>query len=538
MSTTLWESTVLALLLGWLLLPLALLALAGWSVRFTTSRQQQRCWLAGQRVMVAAFIVSACIGGLLMLSGAGVPIELADVALPLGLYPDGLAVWMALLISFLGVVLLRFAQRYLQGDRGQARFLPWCLVVLASVMLLVVTHHLLVMLLAWVSVSVALHRLLLLYPERQDAQQAAWQKFMVSRLGDAALMAVVGLLYYHYGSFHLPEILAAADMQQGSGDSGWALSLASVSLACAALCKCAQLPLHGWLMRVMEAPTPVSALLHAGVINLGGFVWLRLYPLFEGVSIGHVILVVVGGTTAIVAVLAMMTQTSIKHALAWSTCAQMGFMLFEIGLGAYTLALAHLLAHSLYKAHAFLSSGRTVHASLCPRLPLASLSQRVIAVSVTAAVAATILGIWPALVSHHPVLGALLVMAVGGALLGMPAGLPLTQRVMLCVLALTLVPLYALIHALLAPALPQLAAPFHWLTGLLGAVMVVVLLTLSLLVLQWPSHPRIAVWRLHISQGLYLDAVLQRWLLRAMPRHRVALSRYAAPRYPMEGELS
>ncbi|BBM05875.1 hypothetical protein HAALTHF_37320n [Vreelandella aquamarina] len=104
--------------------------------------------------------------------------------------------------------------------------------------------------------------------------------------------------------------------------------------------------------------------------------WLRLFPVFDGLTLGHYLLIAVGGFTALVAVMTMLTQTSVKHALAWSTCAQMGFMLFEIGVGAYTLALAHLLAHSLYKAHSFLASGRTVRASRCERLPLAPLRQR------------------------------------------------------------------------------------------------------------------------------------------------------------------
>src|SRR5690606_16471890 len=124
--------------------------------------------------------------------------------------------------------------------------------------------------------------------------------------------------------------------------------------------KCAQLPFHGWLIRVMEAPTPVSALLHAGVVNLGGFLWLRLFPVFEGFTAGHMILLVVGGATAIVAVFTMMTQNSAKHSLVWSTNAQMCFMLFAIALGAYTLVLLHLLARSLSKAHSFLAVGRTV----------------------------------------------------------------------------------------------------------------------------------------------------------------------------------
>ncbi len=131
-------------------------------------------------------------------------------------------------------------------------------------------------------------------------------------------------------------------------------------LAFAAILKTAQLPLHGWLIQVMEAPTPVSALLHAGVVNMGGFVLLRVAELIGLVPSAQWLLVIVGSLTAVLAGMVMLTRISIKVRLAWSTCAQMGFMLMEIGLGLYELALLHLVAHSLYKAYAFLSSGEAV----------------------------------------------------------------------------------------------------------------------------------------------------------------------------------
>jgi NAD(P)H-quinone oxidoreductase subunit 5 len=131
-------------------------------------------------------------------------------------------------------------------------------------------------------------------------------------------------------------------------------------VALAVIFKSAQLPVHGWLIQVMEAPTPVSALLHAGVVNLGGFVLIRLAALLSAAPVAQAMLVVVGSLTAVLAGLVMMTRISIKVRLAWSTCAQMGFMLLECGLGLYELALLHLLAHSLYKAYAFLTAGEAV----------------------------------------------------------------------------------------------------------------------------------------------------------------------------------
>jgi NAD(P)H-quinone oxidoreductase subunit 5 len=138
------------------------------------------------------------------------------------------------------------------------------------------------------------------------------------------------------------------------------LHLATVLLAVGVLLKSAQLPFHGWILEVMEAPTPVSALLHAGIVNIGGFVMIRLGPLMARATIAQDLLLTVGLITAILASIVMTTRASVKVVLAWSTIAQMGFMLVQCGLGAYHLALLHLLAHSIYKAHAFLSTGSVV----------------------------------------------------------------------------------------------------------------------------------------------------------------------------------
>ena len=131
-------------------------------------------------------------------------------------------------------------------------------------------------------------------------------------------------------------------------------------LAIAALLKSAQFPTHGWLTEVMETPTPVSALLHAGVINAGGFLLIRFADVMLLAPGVLAALVMIGGFTALFGSLVMLTQPAVKTSLAWSTVAQMGFMIFECGLALFPLALLHIVAHSLYKAHSFLASGGAV----------------------------------------------------------------------------------------------------------------------------------------------------------------------------------
>ena len=151
----------------------------------------------------------------------------------------------------------------------------------------------------------------------------------------------------------------------------WLLALFVFGIA-----KAAVMPTHFWLPAAMVAPTPVSALLHAGVVNLGGFVLIRFAPLLEQAPLARTLLVALGLGTAVLAGLVMLTRISIKVRLAWSTVAQMGFLALECGLGLYTLAALHLIGHSLYKAHAFLAASSAVRYTRLqalhdPRKPLA-----------------------------------------------------------------------------------------------------------------------------------------------------------------------
>lgn len=275
---------------------------------------------------------------------------------PLGLRLDTVGAVGLLLVSFVGWIIVRYSASYLAGDPAQARYRRWLMLTLAAVSVVIASNHLATMALAWLATSLALHRLLTHFGHRRLAQIAAHKKFLISRIADLCLLAALGLLVGVYGTLDIDRVLAASATAGAPGGAQVAVGL----IVCAALLKCAQLPAHGWLIQVMEAPTPVSALLHAGIVNLGGFVLVRLAPLVAEVPAAMTLLVVVGSLTAVTAALVMTTRISVKVMLAWSTCAQMGFMLLECGLGAWDLALLHLVAHSLYKAHAFLGAGGAV----------------------------------------------------------------------------------------------------------------------------------------------------------------------------------
>ena len=266
-----------------------------------------------------------------------------------------------LLISFIGLIVLRFARQNLAGDSDDARFLRWYLFTLLAVCVTVSANNLILFFLAWAAISLSLHKLLLFYPHRPRAALAAHKKFLFARVSEGLLLIAFIILYFQHNSLDIQFIVSnyAANAVVSPLDH-----LAAILLAMVALIKCAQLPLHGWLIQVVEAPTPVSALLHAGIINLGGFLLLLFSPLLSLSVFAQWLLLIVAGLSCVLAALIMMTRISIKVRLAWSTVAQMGLMLIECALVLYEIALLHLIAHSCYKAHAFLSSGDAVNVFL------------------------------------------------------------------------------------------------------------------------------------------------------------------------------
>ena len=264
---------------------------------------------------------------------------------------------MFVLVATLAVVVVRYSRAYLAGQRELDRFARALLLTVASACLLVTSNHLAVLVLAWFATDVGLHQLLTFFRSRRQAIIVAHKKFLLSRVADACFVSSIVLIGGELGSLRIDVV---NDLARASHGLSPTLHVATILLVFGVLLKCAQVPFHGWMLSVMEAPTPVSALLHAGVVNIGGFVMIRLAPLMAHAYIAQSILLGVGLGTTIIAALVMTTRVAIKSVLAWSTIGQMGFMLVQCGLGAWHLALMHLLAHSLYKAHTFLSAGSVV----------------------------------------------------------------------------------------------------------------------------------------------------------------------------------
>ncbi len=305
-------------------------------------------------------IIVVCLFGLT----EGTIVEVSGIGLSFRL--DPLSMLMFTMIALLGFVVLKYSRNYLDGDARHGVFIGRLASTIAAVQLLVLSGNLLVLFLAWIMTSLMLHRLLIFYPERRRAVIAARKKFIVARLGDIFLLAASVLMYIQYSTGNLQLIF---DALKGSNRPPYTVEIAAVFLAFAALLKSAQFPTHGWLIEVMETPTPVSALLHAGLLNAGPFLMVRMAYVISRAEAASIVLIVFGGLTALLASISYTTQPSIKTALGYSSAAHMGFMLLVCGIGVFPAAMLHLVAHSFYKAHAFLSSGSAVDIRRASKVP-------------------------------------------------------------------------------------------------------------------------------------------------------------------------
>ncbi len=280
----------------------------------------------------------------------------ADI-LSLGFSLDVLSGLIATTVMLIGASVMCFSERYLDDDPKRSTFQKHLANTLCLVLCMLNATNLLIFWLAWVGTSYFLHQLLSHFSDRPAAQMAANQKFWISRLGDFFILTASIALFYVYGTLEFSTITTrATQMVLEPGHKG-VFYLGAVFLAVGAMTKSAQFPFHYWLPNTMETPTPVSALMHAGILNAGGYLIVRMGALLEQAPMALHLLALIGGFTAFYGSLIMLTQTNVKKSLAYSTISQMGFMMLQCGLGAFSVAVVHIIGHAFYKAYAFLSSG-------------------------------------------------------------------------------------------------------------------------------------------------------------------------------------
>ncbi|MEJ2060494.1 MAG: proton-conducting transporter membrane subunit [Gammaproteobacteria bacterium] len=276
---------------------------------------------------------------------------------------DPLSSLMAVVISGISLIVHIYSVRYMAEEPGYARFFVLLDIMTATLLAMVAAGDLITLLIAWHLIGVLLYFLLGQDTRSHSAHRYAFWTLITYRFGDLPLVLAAGFLYHAYGTWSLPEIFShIAEGPAIHSILGLPLTgLVAALVAVAAFARSAQFLLHTWLPYTMGGPTPVSALMHAGIVNAGGFLINRFAPVFahtDGVL--HWVFIV-GLVTALIGSVLMLTQNDIKKSLGYSTMGQMGFMIMECGVGAFSLAIFHLISHGLFKGTLFLGAGGVIN---------------------------------------------------------------------------------------------------------------------------------------------------------------------------------
>ncbi|MCH6576207.1 MAG: NADH-quinone oxidoreductase subunit L [Alphaproteobacteria bacterium] len=281
---------------------------------------------------------------------------------------DALSAVMVLVVSFVSAMIHVYSIGYMAADKSVPRFFSYLSLFTFFMLALVTANNFLQLYFGWEGVGLASYLLIGFWYERPAANAAAIKAFIVNRVGDFGFALGIMAVFFLFNSVGFDTVFAATP---GLADEtfnflGWevdALTTICLLLFLGAMGKSAQLGLHTWLPDAMEGPTPVSALIHAAtMVTAGVFMVVRLSPMFEYAPIALAVVAIVGASTAFFAATVAMVQNDIKRVIAYSTCSQLGYMFFAIGVSAYSAAIFHLVTHAFFKALLFLASGAVIHA--------------------------------------------------------------------------------------------------------------------------------------------------------------------------------
>lgn len=402
-----------------------------------------------------------------------------DGAAVVGLFADRLSVAMLLLVLGVSAVVQLFASRNMSGDGRQVRLIAAAGLTTTAVAAVATAATLSGLVVAWLVSGVGLVVLLAQRADLASARVGVRRAVVAFAVGDLALVLGASVVWATVGDLDLRRVDVGGAAVAAQRLEVWGMSVsAGAVVACllvvAAMGRSAQIPLQSWLPATLTAPTPVSAFLHAGLVNAGGFLLVRLGPIFGLSGVATHVAFVAGALTALYGTVLMLTKSDVKGALAHSTMGQMGFMLMACALGAFAAAIFHLVAHGMYKATLFLGADSVVHndkrrqmvarpAPAGVRWP-AGARLAVAAIVPAAALAAALATVAPAALDHS---GAIVLVTFAWATAAQAAwawldatpGRALMGLTALAASCVVYVALVSAADAFLAPALGELAHP-------------------------------------------------------------------------------
>jgi len=284
-----------------------------------------------------------------------------DFRVGLDVLVDPLSVFMMLVVSGVGFLILSYAVGYMAGDDEERRYHAYKALFVFSMLLLVQAGNLLLLLAGWGMVGLSSYLLINFWHRRPEAVRAGKKAFIMNAFGDATFALALFILIQQTGVLDFAGVFARAEEALGEGST--LATLVALGLLGGAVAKSAQVPLHTWLPDAMEGPTPVSALIHAAtMVTAGVYLIARTAPLFELSPEIHDLAAILGAVTIVLAGLIALVQTDIKRVIAYSTMSQIGYMFVGAGLGAYGAGLFHLMTHAFFKALLFMAAGIVIHA--------------------------------------------------------------------------------------------------------------------------------------------------------------------------------
>jgi NADH-quinone oxidoreductase subunit L len=286
-------------------------------------------------------------------------LEAGNFNVGLSILVDPLSIFMMLIVSGVGALIVGYSIGYMDGDEEERRYFAYMALFVFSMLLLVQSGNLLLLLVGWGLVGLCSYLLIGFHHERPTAVAAAKKAFIMNAVGDATMALAFFVLIQQTGSLSF-----GSAFEWSAGPAGsWAVNLVALGLLGGAVAKSAQLPLQTWLPDAMEGPTPVSALIHAAtMVTAGVYLLVRTSPIFEAAPHVQDLAAGLGAATLLIAGLIALVQVDIKRVIAYSTMSQIGYMFLGAGLGAYASSMFHLMTHAFFKALLFLAAGLVIHA--------------------------------------------------------------------------------------------------------------------------------------------------------------------------------
>jgi NADH-quinone oxidoreductase subunit L len=271
--------------------------------------------------------------------------------------PDGLGVCLAIIATAVGSLAVIFSVDYMRGEKQVGRYYALVLTFIGAMAGLVLSANLLLLFIFWEITALCSYALISFHNDDPNAVAGGIKALILTQLGGLGLLVGILLIYAYLGSYAINTFLKEAPTLPPG-----VLNLIAFGFLAAAAAKSAQVPFHTWLPDAMEAPTPVSALIHAAtMVNAGVYLLARFYPAFAPVPGWTTVVVAIGVVSALLASVMALLANDLKRVLAFSTISQLGYLVYAVGAGAVFASQFHLLSHAVYKALLFLAAGAVIH---------------------------------------------------------------------------------------------------------------------------------------------------------------------------------